>query len=317
MNSHSAQADSRANDRRQALAIAALLASVAIWGLQFAMVRIAVTTSVTALDVTLLRYIFAFPIMLPLAWMYIARVGSAIDWKRALIVGSIGGAPVFLVSNFGLQFAPASHASCLQPGTVAVVATSYLLATSGARRTPLMPLGLAVAVAGLAFVALGGAGGAGVGPLTPLGDALFVVSGIFWAAYTILMARWKMPPALMTALSAVLSLLVTPLFIPFMESRLASASWREIILHGAFQGIVSYAIAFLLWSYAAKILGPVRAGFSAPLIPAFGVLIAIPVLGEWPQPLQWVGVAGVALGLLTIALAQLGPRQSASPFTKS
>jgi drug/metabolite transporter (DMT)-like permease len=297
-------ADIAAHDRRRALAIAAILTAITVWGMQFVMIRLAVTTSLTPFDITALRYVFAMPAMIPILWMYGWRNGAGLGWRRALVLTVLGGAPMLMLSNFGLLFAPANHASCLQPGTVAVVSTLFLMATAGARRSLLTPLGLVAAVLGLGLVALSRSGVTGVGPLTPLGDLLFVMSGVCWAWYTILLVRWKASPLVMTALCAVMSLAIMPLFLAFMPSRIATAPWSDIILHGVFQGLVNYTFAFLLWAFAAKVLGPVRIGYSAPLIPVFGVLCAIPVLGEWPAPLQWAGVAGVVGGLLAIAWSQ-------------
>lgn len=305
-----ADADAATQSRRPALALAAIVIVVMIWGLQFVMIRLAVTTSLTATDITTLRYIFALPVMLPILWRYGWRNGSGLGWGKAIILALCGGAPMLMLSNIGLQFAPANHASCLQPGTVAVASTLFLMATSGVRRTWLVPAGLAIAAAGLAGVALGGSGAIGVGPLTPLGDALFIISGILWTLYTILLVRWKASPLVMTALCAVISLLLMPLFIGFLPVRILSAPIGDILMHGLFQGVVNYAIAFLLWAYAARVLGPVRMGYFAPLIPVFGVLYAIPILGEWPAAWQWVGIAGVVGGLTLIALAQRTPQLS-------
>ena len=279
-------ADLAAHDRRRLFAIASILTAVAIWGLQFVMIRLAVTTSLTAVDIMFLRYAFSLPVMIPILWRYGWRNGAGLGWGRAAILTILGGGPMLMLSNLGLQFAPANHASCLQPGTVAVCSTLFLMATGAARRTWIIPAALVVAAAGLALVAMGGVGAVGVEPLTPVGDALFMASGVCWALYTILLVRWKASPLIMTALGAVISLAMMPLFFAGFPSKLLIAPFSEIMLHGLFQGVINYTFAFLLWAYAAQALGPVRMGYFAPLIPVSGVLCAIPILGEWPATLE-------------------------------
>ncbi|MBN9062372.1 MAG: hypothetical protein BGP06_05910 [Rhizobiales bacterium 65-9] len=310
MTSSTGDSGAAADDRRRRLALAATAIVVSIWGLQFVMIRLAVTTSLTATDVTLLRYIFALPVMIPILWRYGWRNGAGLGWRKAIILTLCGGAPMLMLSNIGLQFAPASHAACLQPGTVAVLSTLFLMMTSATRGTWLIPAGLAISVLGLAIVTLGGANAGAAASLTPLGDALFMASGLLWTIYTVLLVRWKASPLVMTAVSAVASIPLMPLFGLFLPMNILSAPVADLLLHGLFQGVVNYAIAFLLWAYAARVLGAVQMGYVAPLIPVFGVLFAIPILGEWPAHIQWLGIAAAVCGLGLIALAQKTPAHS-------
>jgi drug/metabolite transporter (DMT)-like permease len=38
-----------------------------------------------------------------------------------------------------------------------------------------------------------------------------------------------------------------------------------------------------------------------PLVPIFGVLLAVPVLGELPSAVQWAGIAAVSAGMVLAA----------------
>jgi drug/metabolite transporter (DMT)-like permease len=59
----------------------------------------------------------------------------------------------------------------------------------------------------------------------------------------------------------------------------------------AASGIVQYACAFWLYLWALKGLSASVAGLFLNLIPVFGLLIAIPVLGDRLSAMQWVGGA--------------------------
>jgi drug/metabolite transporter (DMT)-like permease len=47
-----------------------------------------------------------------------------------------------------------------------------------------------------------------------------------------------------------------------------------------------------------------------PLVPIFGVLLAVPVLGEVPTVLQQVGILGVCLGMVLAAGGTRAPERS-------
>ena len=60
--------------------------------------------------------------------------------------------------------------------------------------------------------------------------------------------------------------------------------------------------AVILFAVAAAHLGPTpTAGFSAS-VPATAALLAIPVLGELPGPLEWVGIGTVSAGLALLMI---------------
>ncbi|MNC99656.1 EamA-like transporter family protein [compost metagenome] len=70
------------------------------------------------------------------------------------------------------------------------------------------------------------------------------------------------------------------------------------------QGGLSGVLAVVAFAVAVTILGASRAAVFPALVPSAGILVGIPLTGEWPSPLQWVGVALVTVGLI----AALGVR---------
>jgi drug/metabolite transporter (DMT)-like permease len=79
---------------------------------------------------------------------------------------------------------------------------------------------------------------------------------------------------------------------------LAAAPWREIAIQAVFQGVLSAIVALLAYTRAVAILGAARGAVFAALVPAFALLLAIPLLAERPTPLQLTGVAFVTVGML-------------------
>lgn len=263
------------------------------------MIRLGLLTELTGFDLATLRFGIAGPLMLPLFIKFGWQNCAGLGWRDGIILACLAGLPMAVFSNWGMNFAPANHAACLQPGTVAVVTAiaGGIMARTGL--PPITIIGTITTILGLVAVAFG-APAAVAGPQAWIGDIVFVLSGLCWAAYTIILARKKFAPLAATVAVGVLSMAMTPLLVAFFPSKLATASWSAIIMHGLFQGIVNYTLAFGLWAYAARELGPVRLGMFAPLIPVFGVLIGMPVLSEFPTAVQWAGIAAVIAGLVII-----------------
>ncbi|MGL4323252.1 MAG: DMT family transporter [Beijerinckiaceae bacterium] len=283
-------------------AYAAIFAAVAVWGLQFVMIRLGMSTDLTGYDLATLRFAVAGPLMLPLFLRFGWRNCAGLGWRDGIILAVLGGLPMGALSNWGMNFAPANHAACLQPGTVAIITTIAGAAMAGTGLPPLKITGLILAVIGLIGVAFG-APAAIAGPQAWIGDSVFVISGACWATYTIILARKNASPLASTVAVGVLSMMMVPVLFLFFPSKLATAPWSSIVMHGLFQGVINYTIAFGFWAYSARKLGTVAMGMFAPLIPVFGVVFAMPILNEFPTAWQWIGIASVMLGLSMISLA--------------
>src|SRR5215510_8017424 len=91
------------------------LAAIWIWAGFIVVSRLGVTTSLTPWDVAAIRFSVAGLLLLP----YLLKHGLAFDrlgWKGmvAIILGC--GAPMVLLVNVGLLFAPTAHGGALFPG---------------------------------------------------------------------------------------------------------------------------------------------------------------------------------------------------------
>ena len=202
-----------------------------------------------------------------------------------------------LLTAGGLAFAPAAHMGVITPSCM------LLCSTLGSRlvlKDPLTPSRIAGALAIMAgLVAMGWDGLANHGELTWLGDAMFVLGGVFWASYTIGARVWRVEPLHATAVVGVLSMaLYIPGYAWLGGADLLAAPWREIAIQAVFQGVLSAIVALLFYTRAVAILGAARGAVFAALVPAFSLLLAIPLLHETPTPLQLVGVLLVTAGMV-------------------
>src|SRR5260370_12007935 len=131
---------------RFVLAAFCAIAAVAIWAGWLVMMRVGVTTTLTAFDLTALRFAVAGVVLLPV----VLRRGLAFNrlgWSgfAAVVIGA--GAPVPLLVGAGLSFAPVAHASVLTYGIsplivaclAAIALKERLLPIPESRLVPLGP----------------------------------------------------------------------------------------------------------------------------------------------------------------------------------
>ena len=252
------------------------------------------SNALDAWDVTALRFSVAGVLLLPL----FARRGLAdLRILPALFLACGAGAPYVLLTAGGLAFAPAGHMGVITPSCMLLCST---LGSSWILKDPLTRSRIVGVLAiTLGLLALGCDGLANHGELTWLGDAMFALGGLFWASYTIGSRVWRVEPLHATAVVGVLSMaLYLPGYVWLAGGNLAAAPWRDIVVQGVFQGVLSAVVALLLYTRAVAILGAARGAVFAALVPTFSLLVAIPLLHELPTHLQLTGVVLVTAGMV-------------------
>ncbi|WP_193182331.1 DMT family transporter [Nisaea sediminum] len=275
-----------------------LLAAV-IWGGFLAYSRRGVVVGLEAVDIAFLRYVSAGLVMLPLFLRRSVRKElAALGWFKPLVLAALAGPLFIIVGASGFYFAPAAHAAVIQPGAMTLASVCAATLLFGERMNPARLAGVLILVAGLATIAgpglLGGEAGAW------RGDLLFAAAGTMFAAYTILVRRWRIGAWTSTAIVSVLSgLMLGPAYLALRgPGALLSASPAVLLEQVVVQGILSAVVALFAFARAVHHLGPGRAAVFPALAPSMAILIAIPVVGEFPTALQWAGLAVATLGLL-------------------
>lgn len=288
-----------------------LLAAL-IWGAWPVVSRLGLEQTLTAIDITALRFGIAGMILLPWVW----RRGTAgLGWPRALVLAGGAGVPYVLVTVQGLSYAPAGHAGVIVPSCMLTFSTLGGWLLLGDRPSPTRLAGLAVILAGVLLIGWSGLTGAGLTRFDSgvwRGDLMFVASGALWASYTVASRAWSADPLQATALVSVISMVIAlPATLAFGRSGLLSAPLSDLILQGLFQGVMAAILALVFYTRAVAILGAARGAVFAALVPAVAVLLAYPVLGEVPGALDLLGVAAVSAGMLG-SLYQRSSKMTAS-----
>lgn len=296
------------------------LAVLVIWISFILVARGSARGTLTALDITWLRFVFSGLVVLPFAWHFRraliagltvgfdADIGSdlprGVALRRALALAYFGGLGYCLFAYHGFFHAPVAHAAVLLPGSLPLWSTLAAWLLLAERPTRQRWLGLVLILAGGAAVGGSGLAGALGEAGTWRGDVLFVVASMHWAVYGVLCRRWKVGALAATAAIAVLALvLVVPayglaLWAGAVPSGLARASASEITFQAVYQGGLAMLVAGVAFTRFVTHYGPVRTTMFTAIVPPLAALAAVPVLGEPLAPAALLGLACVTAGLL-------------------
>lgn len=275
------------------------LLAAAIWTVYSVLARLGIKSGLSPLDMTLLRFAPGALVMLPFVWRWGLRDLGGIGWMRGAVLAALSG-PVFsLLMMTGFAHAPLAHGAVIAPACQMLVGIGLSAWLARAPVTRETVLGAAFVLLGLAFMggdALVHAGGDAV----LLGDALFALAGSSWGLFGALSRRWQVDALRVTGVAVVLSFAA---FAPFYAvvadvSGLRAAAPSFVALQAVAHGLGAGLVAVLAYSRAAVLLGPGRAAFFGAMVPGAASLLAIPVLGEVPSALQWLGIVAVVCGLL-------------------
>ena len=270
--------------------------------------RFGVTTTLTPIDLALLRYVIPAIALLPILLRRGVVPKNRPMWILVLLVVG-GGLPFGLLGMAGAQFAPSSHMGALLPGSmpvfVALLSAVFLGEQFGGTRL----LGLAIIVLGVACVAGTTLTDIADAPEVLIGDALFISAGVFWAVYTVAYRKSGLDPWHGAALICFWSsVLVVPIWFLSPDALLLDAPTADIALQIAAQGILAGLLGLAAYGAAIRHLGPSLAASSGAVVPALTALGGFFLLGE---PATWftaLGVICVAGGIWAYSGAPWLPR---------
>jgi drug/metabolite transporter (DMT)-like permease len=271
------------------------IAAVAIWAGWLVMMRVGVTTALTAFDLTALRFAVAGVVLLPV----VLRRGLAFNrlgWLgfTGVVIGA--GFPVPLLVGAGLSFAPVAHASVLIYGIAPLIVACLAAVALKERLVPIRKSGLVLV--GLGGLVIGGLGISSFDGRQSIGHLLFLTAACLWACYAVAIRRARLDGLHAAAIAAVVSLLVYfPLYLTFIDNRLLEVSLTDLVGQAFYQGVVTAAVSLALFGRSIMLLGASKAAAFVALVPVMAALMAIPALGEWPTSIDWLAIGMITAGV--------------------
>jgi drug/metabolite transporter (DMT)-like permease len=266
--------------------------------------RFAARTTLGPFDVAFVRYLTASIILAPFVLcngLGLQRAGLA----RSAMMACGAGLPFLLASSTGMRFAPASAAGAVMVGSMPLFVALLSAAVDGERFGWIRIAGFLGVTVGICLYISRSL--LNLLPGAWVGFALFLAAGALWAGYTMAFRRSGIGPWSAAAIINFGSLLaLTPVYFLFVGSRLGQASWTDILLQAFVQAGISAIAGLYFYGRSIGKLGASRAAVITSFTPVAVGLLGIPLLGEFPDPTGWVGIALVTLG---VAFASAGPSQ--------
>ncbi|WP_324668146.1 DMT family transporter [Geochorda subterranea] len=313
--------------RRALGAYLMLTAAPLLWAGNWVIGRVLVAGVVTSLEITVARWLVGAAVLLGLV---ARREGGLprLDGRQWLSV--VAGAALGMVAYTLLQYEALRHTQAIN-GTLIFSAspafTLVLAATILGERWGLSQVaGIALALAGVGVILLGGSGMTAAGLRVQPGDALMVAASWTWAAYTVLarVAARRLSSLAWTAWAmAVAGVGLLPWQLVEwwrgaggLPALLAEGlSPRLLAVAGAllYIGLFASAAAYVFWGEGVRRVGASVGSVFGNLLPVFTALLAVATLGERLHLAHLLGAAGVMGGVWLTTRPASGPGPAAAP----
>ncbi len=298
----SATAQPPAAPSRRWLAVTALVLAALFWSGNFIAGRY-LRGAIDPVSLNTLRWVLATAIFAPFVLPACLRHRAALraHWPYLLALAATGVTAFNTMVYVALSQTTATSALLV----LALLPSAILLgaaAIGASRPTWVQWLGTAVSLGGVAVLVSRGDLAALAAFQVNRGDLWILGAVVFWAAYSLLLQRRPvdLPPKVALAGSMVLGV---GLMLP-----LVALTWPSVHVDpdpaalAALGYIVIFpsVLAFQLWGYGVATLGPERAGQFVNLMPVFGPVLAVAILGETIVAAQIVGALIVFAGIAAV-----------------
>lgn len=281
-----------------ARAEAALLVVVLIWGANFSFMRFSLA-EMSGLAFAGLRFSLAAVLLVGILRWREGNIGAPRgSWGTLIWMGVLSNTLYQVFFMYGLTHTSVANASLIVATTPLIVA--FLGAATGVEplRRPVL-LGGLLGFAGVVLILAGKGATVGVGRLG--GDAAVLVAVVCWAVFTLGVRALKFPISTLrlTTYTMVtgapgLLLLGLPRLLGLDWGSLSARAWVGVW----YSTLLAIVVAYLLWNNAVRVVGSGRTSIFNSMIPLVAMLLAWPLLGEAPKPVQVGGAALIVSGVL-------------------
>jgi drug/metabolite transporter (DMT)-like permease len=263
------------------------------WGVGVTLTKIALSEIAPT---TLLVIQLSSSVLFLSAACYFKHRQLPFDWNHLKqgVAGIFEPALAYMVGIFGVEMTTASNATLI--GSTEVILTVLFAAVFlGEQLTGMKLLLVGISFSGMVLLLLQDAGS--VNQASLLGD-LLVLLGTVFAVFYVLFSKKQIAsadPLQLTSSQQLVGLLVTVLcfgVLSLINSTYevnAAGITPQFWLLAVGSGIMQYALAFLLYLTALQKIPVSHAAFYVALIPVFGVVSAVVMIGEQPSLAQWIG----------------------------
>ena len=256
---------------------------------------------VPPMTLSCVRWVGVFFVLLPFAWPHLRADWPALRRRLPLLVvlSATGFALNNALSYWALQYTQALNALMIQSsGPLFVALWSLLL--FGVRLTVAQFAGIALSLAGVFTILLHGDLAALANIEFNRGDLMFASAVLAFGLYSALMPRRPVthPLSLIMFTTGCGSLLLLPFSIWELSSGTTLQFDALTLATLVYVVIFPSTLAYLFFNRGIALIGPNRAAPFLHLVPVFGSVMAIALLGERPRLFHLVGYLLVLSGVV-------------------
>ena len=261
----------------------------------------------SSFTLTFLRWTVATLVVLPFAWKHVVRDWALIRRNGPLLV--LLGVTGFTGFNLTLYWA-LNHTSVvnvvIEQAAIPVLIMMINWVAFRQKVHLLQIAGLLLTLAGVTLTVTGGKLSVLLGGVN-VGDAIMMLAAVFYALYSIGL-RWR-PPIHWLSFMFVLALsaCISSGFAWMAEVAESGVQWPGVRgwLVVLYVGILPSLVSQLFYARGVELIGANRAGLFINLVPVFGSLLAVLLLGEH---FRWYHAVGLLLVSGGIFLAERAGR---------
>lgn len=275
------------------------IAAASIWGGMYVVSDLTLE-AIPPFTLLTLRILLALLVLLPLERRRGHALPNGAALRSSLLVGIVG-----LGLSLGTQFVGTDLSTAVNGALVTSASPAFVVLFALIilrERLTILRLG-AIVLASLGVLAILDPGRADFSSETFVGDVFLALSALTWGLYSTLVRRVSMRHPLPTLTVTVLALcggllVAIPASLIELTQRPIVRLDLGVLLGVLYLGLLSTALALLLWNRAFALVPATIASlffFAQPLV---GVLLSALILGQAMTPSLWIGGGLIALGLL-------------------
>ena len=280
---------------------------VCVWGTTFVSSKVLLNAGMSPAEIFLIRFIMSYVCLSAISH----RKLWSDDWKDELTflgLGVMGGSLYFLTENMALIYSTTANVSILVSTCPLLTALIVSLFYKSERMTCIQILGSFIAFIGVVLVILNGQL---VLQLNPRGDILALCASLTWTLYSLfmkrIMGRYRSDYITRKVFGYGILTIIPYFFLvePFDVSR-STLTNMSVICNLLFLGLVASTGGYLVWSWAMKRLGAVKATNCIYIQPLVTMIAGVLILSE---PITLMGISGIAITTLGMILALRNKKQ--------
>ncbi len=267
----------------------------------------AVRAEVPPVGLAFCRWFFGFLIVFPFALPHLRGDWPEVRrrWRMVVLLSFLGITCFNTMLYIGLHSTTAINAILIQSSMpVIIVVMSFLFFRETV--TSIQVLGILVSLIGMiTIIARGDPSVLADLSLKP-GDIWVFTAVFLYGAYSVLLRlRPKIHPAsLLAVLFGAGTLMLAPFFIWEMNTGLILQFNRTTLLAVGYVAVFPSILSYLFYNRGVELVGANQAGLFIHLIPVFGTMLAIVLLGERFRVFQGVGIALILSGIFLVTRAK-------------